>query len=502
MAFAQDDYPDPGSGQTYAGSGQASPLPPAAAPSQPPKDAAAGCRGGPASTPDFGIPGSPDSPRLNCGSSSPVPASSSAAFKQAVSDFAGSGPLSPQPRNKLSLPATGSYWSASPAQAPFIAALEQATSQNAGGRQSSSPSGTKFGVPLTPFDRKTALLTQDLLQPPEANFPPYHPVVMPIIRQPAQIDKDRFCLSPKASVIYDKFMHKDEFFEPLKQDKGHLSCVTDLKSEEKAKLIRLQCDLRLLEAKLKAKGVELDLDQKLMAAWWSYRENIWEASEAAPSGYVNCSENPGENSRNTKQHNGVAVSKCTASFWSGGWQVGWGNQVFDGTVYLKEAFELIYGHEENPSHVAKSVLDKTKAELPSSNDALNNLKLSDKFNLENWDWKKLVSIHKSVQDAIEKTDRSVQAKQKVSASISNEDREKIFMASIIMRDPVISAYLVIKNDVKDFNCYGKKPAKWCRDNGYLNPDVRKDDAKKMLKIIRSWPDLEQQHCPLHELASQ
>lgn len=188
----------------------------------------------------------------------------------------------------------------------------------------------------------------------------------------------------------------------------------------------------------------LNGEDAILVAWWAYIEGILD-KPYAPWGFLNCLDPKGE-------INDTAGVDCK-SFLSGGWQVGYGVQVFDqlkpdrnGDVPLRTVFGKIY-----PNSLPKEVGDRVLIGA-----GIKNLKFPALL-----DWQTLVK-----QERVE--------------NVLGSGRSNHFWASILMRDPKISAALeapVIAN----FPCYKPLHPSWCDRDGYTSR--REEDSKKLHSIL-------------------
>src|SRR5262249_42580417 len=137
------------------------------------------------------------------------------------------------------------------------------------------------------------------------------PAPSPPPNPPAKSVDNACTLSAAQRSIYGRLTEEHRnHFNPAKHGCGELS------SHVRENLGALICVLKKLES---ARGLSLNEDEKLMAAWWAGIEGFLERS---PQGFAVC-----YNVQSNKPQRAPG-SNCDAGFYSGGWQVGYGNQVF------------------------------------------------------------------------------------------------------------------------------------------------------------------------------
>jgi hypothetical protein len=187
--------------------------------------------------------------------------------------------------------------------------------------------------------------------------------------------------------------------------------------------------------------LKLSQDDAILVAWWAYIEGPLKGPYNAPWGFVNCKEH---------EINDRMGLDCKSSY-SGGWQVGYGVQVYDNLATLSTVFYRIY-----PNSLPKEVGDKvlTGASIGLRFPAL-------------LDWQTLTK-----GERVE--------------NVLGSDRSNHFWASILMRDPKISAYLaaIVLRDPKKFSLLPNHPS-WC-DSYYRN---RQQHSEALQSIIYAWKNL-------------
>jgi len=339
---------------------------------------------------------------------------------------------------------------------------------------------------------------------------------------------EALCVSAKARPIFEKLAdkYKAAFYPGQEVDRQGGQCFAELSGAKKANLQELVCDLKAIEAK----RTKLDLsgDKQQIAAWWAAIEGALDEKRAPPWGYVNCRETINGAERDSTSP-GIVASNCDAGFYSGGWQAGWGVQVFDGARDLESIFGQVHGADQRLAGVANLVLKhaKEKAKFKKDASVLEGLK----FPSEAWKWSDLKDAYakvgkrqreimapqvKRVKDDLDAgmiddeeannrifdirrragQEASVEVRRDLPQYPRDSGRDIVFWASVLMRDPRISAYLVVQNDVSSFHCYDEKRAKkdWCEYGGYTDAVKNRGRARMMRTIIQAWPELEQQ-CP-------
>ncbi|MFN3667235.1 MAG: IPT/TIG domain-containing protein [Sediminibacterium sp.] len=178
-------------------------------------------------------------------------------------------------------------------------------------------------------------------------------------------------------------------------------------------------------------------DYQLMA-WWAYIEGIL-SKKTGPWGFSNCTDTNFDPNIDCREM----------------WQVGYGVQVWDNINYLKEAFEITHPNQ-SLEHVGNEVLKM----------AGQNLKFP---------------INLSI-DKIVKNPKNITA-----------DKTNAYWASVLMRDPKISAYLEALI-VTDWRCYGKNAGKevpipkWCGSNTWYFKQ-KETHSRKMKELINTWNEL-------------
>ncbi len=178
-----------------------------------------------------------------------------------------------------------------------------------------------------------------------------------------------------------------------------------------------------------------------LVAWWAYREEILtEKSQykKAPWDYSYCG-GLGE-----KKYD---LNEDCPTFKSGWWQVGYGAQVFDNIGDLENAFNKTHLYE-TPEIVANKVLKEAEQQLKFPT----NLDL----------------------------DQIINNPKKLTSGKSNA-----YWASVLMRDPKISAFLESKK-LTPWVCYMGNLSKdhWCVKDGY--DKIMETDSIRMKKLINTW----------------
>ncbi|MEW6110074.1 MAG: thermonuclease family protein [Nitrospirota bacterium] len=176
-----------------------------------------------------------------------------------------------------------------------------------------------------------------------------------------------------------------------------------------------------------------------LVAWWAYIENIL-IRQTVPWRYSNCKDN--------KKYD--PNEDC-----DGMWQVGYGVQVWDNIKYLKKAVEKVH-----PYGTIKSIGDAV-LEMAGQN-----LQFPRNLNVDT-----IVNNPQSITD----------------------EKSNAYWASVLMRDPKISAYLEA-GVVTDWRCYGKTTGrkvsipKWCGGNTWYYKN-QVDHSKMMKELINMWNEI-------------
>lgn len=170
-------------------------------------------------------------------------------------------------------------------------------------------------------------------------------------------------------------------------------------------------------------AVPSEFDAQLIV-WQAYIEGILSVKEA-PWVFSNCAD---------KDKN--ADTDCIEHFFSGGWQVGYGIQVSDNIRSLKDAF-----NNTHPAEALEEIGD--------------------------------VVLSKAGQKDI-KFPQNLSIGQMVGAPHTyTAGRSNAYWASVLMRDPKISAYLLARI-LSDWRCYGKTNGRsvsiprWCGPNTWYS----------------------------------
>jgi hypothetical protein len=301
-------------------------------------------------------------------------------------------------------------------------------------------------------------------------------------------ENHQYCMSSDSSDIYERLSAHYKFSNSAEYSPAE-KCQPLSRSERK-NLIILMCTLKYMELNdlppLKDNKPSLTIeDEKIFTAWWSYREGALD--RYAPWGYVNCEGKkivPKENETDPKKLKGLsmAVSNCDAPFASGKVQVGYGIDLRD-SIHgdeklgsLRAAFKKFYGNQPNKvQEVGNAVLDTMGERLPKSPHAA---ELAD-LRFPAWSdeaWHTLEGKRNMVGPRSHLWKPAPQ-------------RTNHFWASILLRDPKISAYMALR-DARTFPCFIESPAPdWC--DSY----PKMAESQKLLTIIREWKLLEKNlHC--------
>jgi hypothetical protein len=241
-----------------------------------------------------------------------------------------------------------------------------------------------------------------------------------------------YCERPAYASVYDRVSEKYGFFEPewvRRQRKWYR-----LEPEERNKLIYFM--------KSVVPNLDMSLDDAILVAWWAYFEHIFEKRFNAPWGFVNCL---------GKAINDTSGLDCK-SIKSGQWQVGYGVQVGDNLGKLRASFDRIYP-KSTLAQVGNQVLDAAgiKLRFPTT-----------------LDWKDLTTSQ-------------------TMPNVLGSGRSNHFWASILMRDPRISADLSAKVlNAGGFPCFKPSHPRWCDRAGY--PARRSEASMKVHTIIYTWSE--------------
>jgi hypothetical protein len=187
-----------------------------------------------------------------------------------------------------------------------------------------------------------------------------------------------------------------------------------------------------------------------LVIWWAYIERILDQKDG-PWVFSNCAD---------KDHN--VSTDCVNHFTSGGWQVGYGIQVYDHILRLEKTFNYVHKGKK-PWEIGDEVLAKsgqTTVTFPRD-----------------------LTLHQMMHDP-----RGV-----------TSGRSNAYWASVLMRHPKISAYLLAQ-PLYNWECYGKKRGnavhvpKWCGTGTYYSNDKVKHSSE-MKQIINTWHMLVQPSKP-------
>src|ERR1017187_5195834 len=241
-----------------------------------------------------------------------------------------------------------------------------------------------------------------------------------------------YCEPRQYTAAYDRFSKKYGFLD--RSWFRHRTAWHDLNSTATKNLAYFR---RFVLPRL-----NLSRDDAILVAWWAYIEGPLKGPYNTPWGFVNCKEH---------EINDTKGLDCKSSY-SGGWQVGYGVQVYDNLKVLPNVFKRIYPNSL-PKEVGNKVL--TGAEIKLKFPVL-------------LDWQTLSKL-----DRVD--------------NVLGSGRSNHFWASILMRDPKISASLVatILSDPKKFSLLPQHP-KWC-DPYYRK---RQQHSEALHSIINAWKNLD------------
>jgi hypothetical protein len=189
-----------------------------------------------------------------------------------------------------------------------------------------------------------------------------------------------------------------------------------------------------------ASAIPPEFDAQLVI-WWAYIEGILNRKNG-PWGFSNCADKDFHVS-----------TDCVDHFKSGAWQVGYGVQVFDHIKRLEKAFNNAH-KDKKPWEIGDAVFTKsgqTGITFPKD-----------------------LTLSQIMREPKSKT----------------ADKSNAYWASVLMRDPKISAYLLAEN-LTNWNCYGKMKGKtvavpkWCGTGTHYSKN-KDQHSSGMNTIINTW----------------